>query len=322
MNRTCKGFLWIAALCALTGCGKTDRLEEEIAKIEVELKVKRFDRDFANSSPEELPELKAAYPYLFPMQFSDSIWTQKMRDTLQQEISAEVEKAFPDLEETVAELRSLFQHICYYFPGFRPPEIVTVISDVDYRNRMIYADSLLLISLDTYLGESHYFYENLPGYLKKDLTRDRIAVDAALEIVKRKIPYPQSRTFLAQMVFYGKLLYVTDLLLPFKTDAEKIGYTAEEWAWAGNNEAEIWRYFVERNLLFSTNPTLRERFTAPAPFSKFYLDLDKESPGQLGRYLGWKIVRAYMKNNTVSLPQLLSIAAEDIFTASRFKPEK
>ncbi|MCB0375189.1 MAG: gliding motility lipoprotein GldB [Sinomicrobium sp.] len=315
--------LWGLIILALwISCGKADRTEAEIAGIDIDLKVSRFDMAFANSSPDDLPELKKNYPYLFPERFPDSVWIARMQDSLQRELSAEVWKQFPGFDAPAAELRALFQHTAYYFPGFRPPKIITVTADVDYNNKVIYADSLLLIALDTYLGKDHYFYHGIPDYLKKNSTREQIAVDAASQIAQHYVPYPQERTFLAQMLFYGKLLYLKDLLIPSKTDPEKIGYTEDELLWAETNEAEVWRYFVERNLLFSTDLKLRERFTDAAPFSKFYLELDQESPGQIGRYIGWKIVKAYMKNNTVSLQQLLNAPAEAILNRSRFKPEK
>jgi uncharacterized protein YjaZ len=67
---------------------------------------------------------------------------------------------------------------------------------------------------------------------------------------------------------------------------------------------------------------LASRFINPAPFSKFNLELDSESPGRLGQYMGWQIVRAYAENNDVSLQEILSMNAEDIFNNSKFKPRK
>jgi hypothetical protein len=34
----------------------------------------------------------------------------------------------------------------------------------------------------------------------------------------------------------------------------------------------------------------------PAPFSKFYLEIDNDSPGRIGAWIGWQMVRSYMKN--------------------------
>jgi uncharacterized protein YjaZ len=43
---------------------------------------------------------------------------------------------------------------------------------------------------------------------------------------------------------------------------------------------------------------------------KFYLEIDNESPGKVGAYIGWQIVNSYMENNEVSLQQLLQMNAE------------
>ena len=124
------------------------------------------------------------------------------------------------------------------------------------------------------------------------------------------------------MIYYGKVLYFKDVMIPFKEDEEKISFTKEQLNWAIDNESYIWRYFVERELLFDTDSKLLKRFINPAPFSKFNLELDTESPGRLGQYIGWQIVRAYMNNNDVALQQMLSTNAEDIFNNSKFKPRK
>ena len=57
-------------------------------------------------------------------------------------------------------------------------------------------------------------------------------------------------------------------------------------------------------------------------YSKFNLELDNESPGRLGQYIGWQIVRAYANNNEVSFQDILTKKAEDIFNDSKFKPRK
>ena len=125
------------------------------------------------------------------------------------------------------------------------------------------------------------------------------------------------------MIYFGKLLYFKDAVIPFKSEAERIGYTEAELDWARANEDYIWRYFVERELLYSTDSKLPSRFINPAPFTKFYLEeIDAESPGGLGQYMGWQIVRAYMKNNEVSLRDLLIADPEEIFNKSKFKPRK
>lgn len=306
----------------LAACNDKNDVEREIEKIPIDITIDRFDKAFAAAPPSELLKLKSEYPIFFPKQFHDSIWVQKMTDTLQDQLEVEVLKQFPDDDKLESKLVSLFQHIKYYFPKFRVPIVVAATSDVDYRNKVILADSLLVIGLDNYLGSNHFFYEGIQKYVVKGMTESQISADVADVYTRQLVSPPRQQSLLAQMIYYGKGLYLKDLWMPDAPDAEKIGYTKEEVLWAKDNEVDMWRYFVEKELLYSTDPKLGGRFINPAPFSKFYLEIDNQSPGMIGRYLGWQIVRAYMENNTVDVQQLMIVDAEEIFTKSKYKPKK
>ena len=136
------------------------------------------------------------------------------------------------------------------------------------------------------------------------------------------VPFPRERSFVAQMVYYGKILYLKDKLLPLEPDSVKIGFTGGELEWARANEGQIWRYFIERELLYDTDRELAPRFLDPAPFSKFRLELDSESPGRIGRYMGWQIVHSYMDKSGASLSELLAMPGEELFRESNYKPPK
>jgi len=306
----------------LSSCGETDKTEEEIAKVAVDLQVSRFDKEFASASASDIPDLKAKYPYLFPEQFPDSVWVAKLTDTIQVELSDEVNKAFGDFEEESADLESLFKHIKYYFPETETPHVVTLTSDVRYDDRIILVDSLLLIGLDNYLGKDHHFYEGLQRYIASALDKKFLTSDVASAFSKKVLAYPRNRTLLSRMVYYGKELYLKDKLIPFVSDAQKIGYSKEEMEWAKANEEQIWRYFVERELLYNTDAGLDRKFLDPAPFSKFGLELDNESPARLGRYMGWQIVRAFMEKTNTELKQMLEMPADEILKQSNYKPKR
>lgn len=317
-----KKLAFIGVLILCLSCADENQKEEEIAGIPVEVKVSRFDQRFAGATPDSLPELKREFPYLFPAQFPDSVWVEMLNDTIQQEINREVTAEFSDFSETRGELRSLFQHVKYYFPETEIPEVVTVTSEVDYRNKVIWQDDLLLIALDTYLGEDHHFYMGVQEYIKKNFEQEQIVSDVADAFAENKIDRPASRRFLAHLIYYGKILYLNDLLIPFKSDAQKIGYRPEELEWAQQNEEQVWRYFVDKELLYSSDSQLHSRFLFPGPFSKFYLELDAESPARIGQFIGWQIVRQYMDKNEVSVQELIDADAETIFNNSNYKPRK
>jgi len=294
-----KYLMGLLLLLVLFSCEDENKLEEEIAQIPIDFQVDRFDMEFANASAEELPRLKNEYPFLFPPRYPDSLWIQQMKDTIQIELEREVQKSFPDFKEEKKEITSLFRHFKYYFPQFKAPRVVTIISEVDYRNKVVATDSLLLISLDTYLGEKHRFYEGMQVYLRKNFRKEQLTNDIAFEYANQLIENPQGRTFLDQMIYYGKILYLKDKVLPTMSDANKMGYTPKELAWAQANEDQIWRYFVERELIYDTDTELRARFINLAPFSKFRLQLDNESPPQIGQYIGWQIVKQFAQKKQI-----------------------
>ncbi|HLT51518.1 MAG TPA: gliding motility lipoprotein GldB [Arenibacter sp.] len=316
--------IWFICLLILTfyGCKEVDKVAEDVAKIEVKLDVSRFDREFAEAGPADVPDLKKKYPYLFPATYADSVWVAKVQDSLQVEISREVEKAFPTFEEEGEGLRSLFRHIKYYYPQFSVPRVVTVASDVDYNYRVILADTLLLIGLVNYLGPSHKFYSVIPKYIADDLDKKFLVRDVASAFTKKIVPAPTDRTFLSQMIYYGKELYLKEKLMPLVTDDINIGYTQEQLDWAGANEEQVWRYFVEEGILYDTDSKLGPRFMEPAPFSKFQLELDNVSPDMIGRFIGWQIVRAFMENNREDLHEMLALPGEEIFKRSKYKPRR
>jgi len=312
----------IVIICLAFSCANDSKIEEEISKIDIEIKVERFDKLFARVTPEGLPELKADYPFMFSKIYSDSVWINRINDTLQQQLNLEVEKLFEDSSLFENDVHSLFQHLKYYYKEFKTPRVITVTSDVDYRNKTIVTDSIVLIALDTYLGTDHEFYQGLPLFLTKNFKAAQIVVDLASNYAEKQIYQAKRKSFLEEMVYYGKILYFEDVMIPFKKDEEKIGYTSSELDWAIANESNIWGFFVENELLFDSDPKLLERFINPAPFSKFYLEFDSESPGRLGQYMGWQIVKAYMINNNVSIQKMLAMNAQDIFNNAKFKPRR
>jgi gliding motility-associated lipoprotein GldB len=306
----------------LASCSSKSSIEKEIEKIPMDVEIYRFDKEFASASINDLPMLKKKYPAFFPKQFHDSIWVGRMQDTLQRQLFDAVNKEFPDESYLEDQLTPLFQHLEYYFPEFDPPAVVTVTSDVDYQNKVIVADTLLVLGLDTYLGDDHEFYQGIKRYAAKNLKPSQIAPDVASAYARQLISQPRKRDFLAQIIFFGKELYLKDVWLPESSEADRIGYTEEEMQWAIENEEDMWRYFIENELLYSTDPKLLGRFVNPAPFSKFYLEIDNESPGMVGRFIGWQIVRSYMENNDVTVPQLMIKSTEEIFQNSKYKPTR
>jgi hypothetical protein len=172
-----------------------------------------------------------------------------------------------------------------------------------------------------YLGKEHKFYQ-FPKYIKQNFEESQIMPDVVSSFYRRIAEPAPANNLLAKMIDSGKELYFKDVLLPDSSDADKMGYTKGQVEWCFENESYMWRYFIEKEMLYSDDQKLIPRFINPAPFSKFYLEIDNESPGRVGGWLGWQIVRSFMKNNEVSLQQLLDTNAKEIFEKSKYKPKK
>ena len=313
-------FIVVTCLFFLS-CDKKNKTENAVTAIPLELKVERFDKIFFETPPKDLEKVKTAFPFFFPAGNDDSVWLDKMQDPIWREVHKKKKKKYADFEPVKADLELLFKHIKYYFPETKTPKVITIISEMDYTNKAIYADSLVIISLELYLGKNHKFYQ-FPNYIKQNFEQKQIMPDIVSSFSSRKIPSVMDKDLLSQMIYRGKQLYLKDVLLPDYSDAEKMGYTPEQIKWCEENESYMWRYFIEGELLYSADQKLVTRFINPAPFSKFYLEIDNESPGQVGAWIGWQMVRSYMENNKVPVADLLKTDAKEIFSKSKYKPKK
>ena len=317
-----KKYLFLGVICVfILSCEKKNNVENEVTAIPLDLNVTRFDKIFFETPPQDLEKVKKEFPCFFPDGVANSVWLSKMQDPLWRELYAEVQKKYGDFDPVKKEVESLFKHIKYYFPKTKTPKVITIISEMDYKSKAIYADSLVVISLELYLGKNHKFYQ-FPNYLKQNFEQRQIAPDLVTSFAERKIQPVVEKDLLSQMIYHGKQLYLKDLLLPDYTDAEKMGYSPEQIAWCQENESYMWRYFIEKEMLYSNDQKLIARFINPAPFSKFYLEIDNDSPGQVGAWIGWQMVRSFVQNNDMPLENLLKTNAKEIFVKSKYKPKK
>ncbi len=295
----------------------------EIKKIPIEIKLERFDKYFYDKKKYSLKSLKDKFPFFFPISFSDSVWKNKRNDTLVKILNDEISKKITNNSLIIDPLKLMFKHIKYYFPNYQIPRVITISNNVDFNNKVIMNDSLLIISVDTYLGSENKIYDGIPNFIRYEMDVDFLTSHVINEFSKYLVKKSNDRTFLSEIIYHGKKYYLKDLLLPNDDEKIKIGFNDEKLRWAKENEIFIWKYFIENKLLYSTNKELFDRFINPAPFSKFYLELDIESPGKIGQWIGWNIVKSFVKNNpTVSLSEVLKKSEFEIFQYSKYKPVK
>ena len=316
-------YVFSAFLLVLLGsCSQKSKEESEIDAVDFPVTWQRFDQDFVNTPENQFSTLRSKYPFLLPQDISDTIWVNKRNDSLYKVVSTEVQQKFTDISKIQNDVNEVLKRIHYYFPNQNPNKVITLLSDVDVDNRVIYTDSLVLIGLDTYLGKDHRFYSVFPEYTLKDFEGERVSTDVAQNFAIQIVPPTKDRTLLGQMIYLGKVMEVAQRMNPSASAEMILNYDKDKLDWAKTNEVEIWKYFMDQKFLYNTDQKLFLRFLQKAPFSKFYLEFDNESPGAVGIFIGWNIVQSYLKNNNVTLQELLIKDTKEIFDNAKYKPKK
>jgi gliding motility-associated lipoprotein GldB len=317
-----KTFIVLAFAKALLSCTSTNKVEEEIANIPLDVDLITFHKDFADANASDLQELKNEFPLFFPVRVSDSVWIAKIqgKDTIHTVLEKAVEKANFDYDKMKSQLEDVMRHVTYYFPEFQSTPIVTVISDVNYRQKVIPTSNQLIVAIDTYLGKEHELYSGINKYQRENLNIEQLPADAALAYAGLFVEPTMDRSLIGNMIYHGKLHYLQSLFSPQSAGSYIFNYSQEKYDFTVENESQMWRYFIDNELLYDTDSSLLSRFVLPAPFSKFYLEVDQQTPGGVGRYIGYRIVETFMKNNQVDLETMIQLNAEDIFKRSKYKP--
>jgi len=322
INKITKLFVVLAFAKACISCNPSNSQEQEIQSIPLQVELIKFHEEFATAQATDLQKLKRDYPQFFPNYIADNIWLDKIegRDTIQNVLEEAVNEADFDYNKIKTDVELVMKHAEYYFPEFEPTPIITVLSEVDTDLKVVPTTNYLIIGIDNYLGADHKLYAGINRYKAVALDRDRIPADVALAYAKLFVPPINQRSFMQQMVYYGKLHYIQKNFAPESSLAQLMGYSEEKATFTQENEEEIYRYFVDREMLYSTDPKLLSRFILPAPFSKFYLEIDQETPGGVAQYIGMQIVSSYAINNETTLQDIINTPAEEIFNKSKYKP--
>jgi hypothetical protein len=237
-----------------------------------------------------------------------------------------VEKEYSDISGIKAGLTDMLKHFEYYFPK-KPPitRVYTFITEFS-DGIATYDDSTLCIGLDMYLGSSYRYYESvgLPQFMIAKLKREYIipnATEALYNFNFDRTAYNAQLPLIEAIINEGKKYYYMECLLPDAPDSLIMGYTAPQAEWCRKSEKSIWQYLNEQDLLFKDNYMEQKRYTTDGPSTT---GMPPESPPKVGSWVGWQIVRKFMKDNRgkVSLSDLLDkYTAKQIFSLANYKPK-
>ncbi|MGF1564498.1 MAG: hypothetical protein ACFCUH_03950 [Flavobacteriales bacterium] len=209
------------------------------------------------------------------------------------------------------ELDAAFRRYRYFFPNDSLPDVVWYNSGFNYA---VYpTESHLGIGLEFFLGPNHPIVENLSGELFPTYLREKmhpaLLVPDALRgwlLVHYQDRYYDSSTLVSTLMYWGKMMYLLDLMLPETADHLKMAYTAEQQAWCKANERNLWIELSQQEILFESRQFEINRWVADGPFTRA-AGIPQEAPSRVGIWLGWRVVRDFVERNPdMPLEQLLA----------------
>lgn len=330
----------ILPLFILFSC-RNNPLDVDISDVETNpLEVLRLERDLfsmnAANFETKSAEIKNKYGSFYehflvnPLRLNstnDSLYKPMLLDFVMnkdvREAYAYTVKLYPEskLDELAPQINDCVKRFKYHFPKRKlPARLITCITGWNYA--FAYMDSALVISLDMYLGDTAKFYQMLryPRYQTRKMNEDHLLPDIARGWMLTEFDNsPAENTLLNHTIFYGKLYYAINALLPNTHDSLLIGYTSKQIKLCKEYEKNYWSYFAEKNRLYENNLNTIRELTSEGPFTGA---ISKECPPRIAMWIGWQIVRSYMKNNEgVTLEELMNEQeAQKILSRSKYRP--
>ena len=323
MKKTSSLILFLGGiLILLVSCTKSSRFEIDTTKNRYEVKIHRFDKDLlsldtANIKP-GIDSLYAHYQEFLPT-FTYNILDTTATDTgavsnlfrkfLTDKTYAPVNKKAReiysgDITDIQNKISDAYTYIHHYFPEVQLPEVYFFVSG--FNSSVIMNEKFIGIGTDFYLGNDFPLYKDLTyKYMIYNMRRENIASDlVSATLFRMFVKNTDENRLLDNMIFRGKIMYLLSVFMPEEKPEILIGYSTEQWSWSKKYEKEIWSAIVDQKHLFSTDVQLIHKYMNDAPFTS---PVSQESPGRLGTFIGWQIVKSYMeKNEKLGLKDLMN----------------
>ncbi len=335
-----KSILLTGIIAVLLSCGDTKG--PDVSSIKADLQTQRFEQDFfamdTSKIDVSLQRLHEKYPgflqdFLFNILAlpAESDSTLAVEQTIKsfiatyQPVKDSADKVFENFEPIAKELEAGLKHVKYYFPNYPLPEkVITFIGPINSFGNILTANSIA-VGLQLYMGKAYTLYQSEAGqqlyplYISARFQPEYIVTGSIKNIINDMYPEDYAgQPLVHQMIEAGKRLYVLDKLLPETADTIKTGYTAAQLKGSYDNEAFIWSFFLQNDMLYKNDPSITKDYMTDGPKTAV---LGEASPGYIGQFVGWQLVKKWMeKNEEVTLPELMTTNPGKIFEEAKYKP--
>jgi hypothetical protein len=334
---------WRSLLIAvlLCACGHRKHIPD-VSQIPMDLHIDRFDQAFfaldTNQIAQSLRQLQQEFPYFCNDFTSDILGAAPLSDTNTTAIFAchqflvsylpvkdSLERKYPNLNWLEKDLDQAFRFIRYYFPQYNPPpHVVAFIGPFDAPGVAI-TRFTLAIGLQLYAGHNFAFYNSMegqelyPAYISRRFERPYIPVNCMKAIAEDMFPDSSANlSLIGQIVEKGKYWWLTDLFLPRTEDSLKTGFSQKQLDWCQANEGLIWNYVLQHEDLYNIDPDVIKNYIGDSPSTPGMPDI---SPGNIGQWIGWKIVEKYVEDHPEAGPkEIMRMDPRKLFEESKYKP--
>ncbi len=214
----------------------------------------------------------------------------------------EVVKLFDDISVLERQLGYIKVNLEKELPQVKLYDIYAFVSP--YRQSIYIADSTLLLALNHYLGKTHDAYDGFEEYIKRTKEAKYIPYDVVEALIGSFLPYETKGEdmLLAKMLYAGAIVTAKMQIVPNASLAQALGYNDDELDWVEENEMNLWRSLVSKELLYSTTYLDVKQLLMPAPNTSV---LHADAPGRVGVYLGYKIIKSYLQKCPETTLQML-----------------
>ena len=301
-------FIYLILIIFSVFACKNEPLKVDVSSVDYEIEILRIEQGFKTATNldkitmvnSELAEKgKDLYAYYTsemlhvgqPKQDSTPVFIQRfLEDSIMKIINQRIDTKFSDFSSS--NIVDMFKHLKYHIPNaILPAQIVTYNST--FTNGILSTSDMIGVGLEMYLGETDDIIQQVPfpEYFKRKMNADFMLADMAESWLSANVIENQSsESFISNLIYYGKLLYLVKAMLPEMKNHLVLRYSKAEYEWAEASEFNVWQYIVEQNWVYSEEMKLRIRYFKPAPTTVGI----EGSPSKLGQYLGWKIINDYM----------------------------
>ncbi len=307
----------------------------DVSDIAMEIKIHRFEKDLMNIDTNNVSLGMDALIEKYPV-FMKEIYLPKILPALQDtNMMAMFVKSpgiqmlydtclivYGDVSDIENELNQAFRFYKYYFPERSIPEVISLISEYSI-GTFTYEQEILGIGWDFYLGADYPFYNPtfFPVYIKRTMDKKHLVAKSIEAIATDLVGEAEGDRLMDLMITNGKILYLMDQLLPHTPDSIKLGYTQLQVEWCNANELAMWSHFLSEDLLYSTRRKDIRKLVDHSPNSP---GMPVEAPGRTANWVGWQIVKSYMKNHPeTTMEELIALKdAQQLLDQARYKPRR